>query len=122
MVDLRRKFTLDWLGDGGGSSGGSGAGGSGTVGAVGSSVAAEKPAPPDEATLYFYSQPLVERLRQAPGQQMHVYELAKESVENIRDFKFDNCLSVIHRLDDLGVLRIVEHDPSGNHLVRLLEK
>ena len=117
MVDLKRKFTLDWLGDGGG-----GSGGGGSVGAVGGNVADEKTAPPDEATLYVYSQPLVERLRHAPGREMHVYELAKESVENIRDFKFKNCLSVIHRLDDLGVLRIVEHDPSGNHLVRLLEK
>ena len=102
MVDIRNQFSLDWLGGS-------------------SSDPAEKTSGPDEATLFFYGRPLVENLRNAPEREMRLYELAKQSVEDIPKFEFKECLSVVNRLAHLGVLRIVEKDPGGNHLVRLIK-
>lgn len=100
MVDIRNQFSLDWLGGGGPS---------------------EKTAGLDEATLHTYSRPLLANLRDDPRHEMRLYELAKQSSGEIPQFNFKNCLTAVNHLANLGLVRILEEDPAGNYLIRLIK-
>ena len=100
MVDIRNQFSLDWLGGGSPS---------------------EKTTGLDEATLHFYSRPLLATLRDDPQHEMRLYELAKQSSDAIPQFNFKTCMAAVKHLASLGLVRILEEDPAGNYLVRLIK-
>ena len=115
MQDIRKQFSLDWLvGDEKDSTQGESRGGStsGSSSRVQTSV--------DEAVI-FYSQPIIGHLNEAPEREMRLHDLAREVSNSISQYSFEQFFDVIKRLADLGIIRIMDEDPTGNYLIKLIK-
>jgi len=101
VVDIRRQFSLDYL-------------------------KGEAPNAPAQGAreldraIVLYAQPILDELRGAANQEMHVHDLVRAlQGRNIDVGNFEEFLGVINRLAGMGFIKIAQKDTLGNHLVQL---
>lgn len=108
-MDIKQQFSLGHL------LSSRSAGGSADVTAVGAKAL-------DEAVVV-YSQPILAALGSAPQREMRVHDLVRTLEERQQALpSFAELLAVLDRLQELNFLSIVQQDPTGNHLIRLVRR
>ena len=76
----------------------------------------------DEAVVV-YSQPILAAIESAPQGTILVHDLVRTLKERQQPLpSFAELLAVLDRLQQLNFLSIVQQDPTGNHLIRLVRR
>lgn len=106
MQDISKQFSLDWL-----------------AGEKSAKTTAKQASPstsdPMTEAIIFYGQPIIKHLSDAQDHRMLQHDLARALETEVKGFKYDELYQAIKQLIEIGYIKILVEDATGNNLLEL---